>query len=399
MSNFFGHLFYLFLSSPMLSPEIHGASMYLFLFIPLVDPGFIRYLSTIPIDRRYVISAGLLIAASIPYGSMFFVLKIVSIVITVSYMVYTVRVGTFHLYKYMSLNVLVAAVQCAGYFGFGKEILYPAEVGRFLYGDFALSTGQTGAGALGYLLPFRFSGLSREPGFFSSLLIASFLLLLDHKGAKNRKWHLALHLAGMIVAFSKITIVFFPVFLLAFLFRGFIERIPRAAIIAGTLVFLMAATSYVYDRIGVEFLDISIRHRTIGYAILRELGPKDLLLGVGFRNIESRVSEIPLIAESIWFQEMPGAIAAGSGLSSVIIDHGLLYFLMLVFLVHYLNAGPYELLLFLLLTANENPLTSSSYVLIGMYYLLFNGFHDRHSKYFRVRHASPGHLPPFGKPA
>jgi hypothetical protein len=383
----------------MLSPAISGSSIYLFLLIPFVDPAFVRYLSTVVIDRRYVLAAGALLAASVPYGSPLFVFKVFSIVITVSYIAYTVRIGTFRLHTYMSLNVLVAAIQCVGFLAFQREILYPSDIGNYLYGGFALPTGQTGMGAEGYLLPFRFSGLSREPGFFSSLLIVSYLLLLDQKEIKNRKWHLAVHLVGLLIAFSKISAVFFPFFLFAYFLRFWMDRIPKIVIIGGTLVSLMVMTYYYYGAVGIDIVDISIRHRTIGYAVLQELDVVDLVFGVGFRNIASRVSEIPIIAHSIWYYDMPGAVVAGSGLSSVIIDHGLLYFLMLIFLLYFLKAGSYELFLFLLLTINENPLTSSSFVLIGIYYMLFGGQEAKGSRYPPRRNRWEGTASPSWKPA
>jgi len=291
-------------------------------------------------------------------------------VVTVSYIAYTVQVGTFRLYTYMSLNVAVAVVQCVGFLVFSREFLYPADIGGFLYGSYSLGVGETGIGALGYLLPYRFSGLSREPGFFSSLLIASFLLLLNDRSVKRRNVILAVHAIGIVLGFSKISIAFFSVFLLVFLFRNLVNRVPKPVAIGVAVALLMVGTSYLYRTMGVDYLDPSLSHRTIGYAILGELSAPDLLFGVGFRNIASRMGEIPLIAHSIWYENAPGAILAGSGLSSVIIDHGLLYFLMLMFLLHVLRVNTYEMLLFLLLTVNENPLTSSSFVLIGIYYML-----------------------------
>ena len=111
-------------------------------------------------------------------------------------------------------------------------------------------------------------------------------------------------------------------------------------------------------------------HRTIGYGILERLSPGDLLFGVGYRNIASRAHEIPLIYQSIWYEKMPSAITSGSGLSSIIIDTGLVYFLALLLILYYLEVRSWELLLFLAFTINENPLTTSSFVLLGIYYLL-----------------------------
>ena len=366
----FPHLFFLFLTSPVLSPEIENTSVYLFLFVPLVDPHFLTYLGTVRLDKRYLVASLAIFGLSIQYGNFPFLAKIVSILLVVSYLYYTHRIRAFYLYSYMALNVLVALVQFLGSVFFGMAILFPMKIGEFLYGSYALTTGDTGLEGLLFL--YRFSGLSREPGFFSSLLIASFVLLIDDREVRRRKFFIVVHLLGILLGLSKISLAFFVIFLPAYFARRWVEYVPKWAIVLSTLAVMMAATQYLYDRVGVEFLDETLSHRTIGYAILKKLNPRDLLFGVGYRNIASRASEIPLIYQSIWYDKMPSAIVAGSGLSSLIIDSGLLYFLMLLLFTYYLNVGSYQLLLFLTFTINENPLTTSSFVLLGIFYILSN---------------------------
>lgn len=378
MARVFPHVFYLLLTSPVLSPSIGGVSIYLFVIVPLIDPNFIRYLLALPVDRKYVIAFFLLAGASTPYGSAVFLFKVLTIFVTVAYMVFTVRSGTFCLFQYMCLNVLVAAIQFFGTVVLKQAILFPDDVGKFLYGRYSLETGVTGAE--GYLLNVRFSGLSREPGFFSSLLIASLLLLTGDRDLPHRRFLIGIHVVGIVLGFSKISLVFLPVFAIAYLLRKYVDLVPRWLVVLGSLSVMVLGTLYLYERKGFDFLDLSLRHRTIGYAILADLDWKDLLFGVGFRNVASRAGDIPLIAHSEWFAKMPGAVAGGSGLSSVLIDHGVLYLLVLIFLLYLLEVPSYELLLFLAFTVNDNPLTSSSFIMIGIYYLLFNRAHNLERK-------------------
>jgi hypothetical protein len=365
----FPHLFFLFLTSPVLSPEISGVSVYLFAVVPLLDPGFLRYLRHARFRKRYIVAGVLLSGLSVPYGSVLFLTKIATILLVVSYLHYTWKFHSFLLYHYIALNVGIAAVQWGGDFFLGRNLLFPADVGNFLYGPYALATG--GTGIEGYLLESRFSGLSREPGFFSSLLIASLILLSEDERVSWRKALIGIHLLGIVLCLSKISLVFFLIFVPAWLLRGVIDRIPPAATAAAVLVIMVLATRYVYDLYGPGLLTETISHRTIGYALLRELNWKDFLFGVGYRNIASRASEIPLIYQSIWFEKMPSAITEGSGLASIAVNAGILYLAFLLLLTQYLGVRSYELLLFLAFTINENPLASSSFVLVGIFYILF----------------------------
>ncbi|MBI5443945.1 MAG: hypothetical protein HY900_22395, partial [Deltaproteobacteria bacterium] len=350
MGNLFSHLFYLFLTSPVLSPAVNSTSVYLFLVIPLVDPEFLRYLKNKRINPNFLFAALLLLTASIPYASLHFGLKVVSIVVTVTYMQYTLQTGRFHLYKYINLNVAVALVQVIGLLVFQRGWLFPFDIGTALWGKYALLTGPTPAEAEGILLAFRFSGLSREPGFFASLVIASFLLLLDHRTVPRRKLHLLVHTIGIVVSFSKISLAFFAVFPFVFFSRRLVEKVPKSLVVGGVLAAMVAATLYVYDHYGVDYVNQSFQHRTFGYALLRELSTLDLLCGVGFRNVVSRAGQIPLIMHSSMYERFPDMIAGGSGLASIIVDHGVLFFLMLVFLLYLVEANAYELLLFLLMS-------------------------------------------------
>ncbi len=387
----FPHLFFLFLTSPVLSPEISGVSVYLFAVVPLLDPGFLRYLRYARFRKRYIVAGVLLSGLSVPFGSVLFLTKIATILLVVSYLYYTWKFHSFLLYHYIALNVGIAAVQWGGDLFLGRNLLFPADVGNFLYGPYALATG--GTGIEGYLLESRFSGLSREPGFFSSLLIASLIVLSEDKRVQWRKVLIGIHLLGIVLCLSKISLVFFLIFLPAWLLRGALNRIPPAATAAFVLVIMVLATRYVYDLYGPGLLTETISHRTIGYAILKELNWSDFLFGVGYRNIASRASEIPLIYQSIWFEKMPSAITEGSGLASIAVNAGILYFAFLLLLAQYLGIRSYELLLFLAFTINENPLASSSFVLVGIFYMLFvrelgGGpmFPGRRTRVFRPAH-------------
>ncbi|MEW6488310.1 MAG: hypothetical protein AB1578_10430 [Thermodesulfobacteriota bacterium] len=370
MARLYSHLFYLLFASPVLSPAVGDTSVYLYLLVPLVDPHFLRELGSRPIERRHALAALLFVAASVPYGSVLFLFKVVSVVVCAAYMAYTARQGFFYLYGYVALNVGVALVQAVGVLGFGAELLFPAAIGEFLYGAYALPTGPPPTGAEGLLMAFRFSGLSREPGFFAALLIGSFVLLVDDRSVPRRRTLLAAHALGLVLSFSKVSVSFFLVFPFAWLLRRAVDRVPKWAVVGGVLGGMMVVTQAMYGVHGADFINQSFLHRTIGYAVVPELPARDLWLGVGFRNAASRAAEVPLLRQGLWFEDRPGVVVAGSGLSSVVIDHGLLYFALLVFLLYLLRVRSYPLLLFLVMTINENPLTSQSFVLLGIYYLL-----------------------------
>ena len=82
IKNLLAHLFYIFLTCPILSPSIGGDSAYLFLIIPLVDIFFIKYLLS-NINKKYLYISIILLAITIPYISFLLTFKILTILLVV----------------------------------------------------------------------------------------------------------------------------------------------------------------------------------------------------------------------------------------------------------------------------------------------------------------------------
>jgi hypothetical protein len=105
----------------------------------------------------------------------------------------------------MAINVLFAMAQFVLFY-VDRDLslqLGPQNLSKMLWGDYATDT-NTNFYEIFYFS--RVSGFSREAGFFSSLLVASFVADIV-RGTTNRKM-IVLYCIGLFISFSKSSFVF-----------------------------------------------------------------------------------------------------------------------------------------------------------------------------------------------
>lgn len=373
MVNIVPVLFYFLFTSTILSPLYSNTAIWLFVFIPLFDLNFIRSLRYINKKTFQVLCVFfLLFIISFDY---LLLLKLICIVIVVSYLIYTYENKRFYLYFFVSTNIVIGLIQYVLFTFFDIKFLDPAVIGKFLYGDFAMTTGNTFAP--GFLLDLRISGLNREPGFFSSLIISALVIIFFDNIDRGKKiLYYLLFFLGLIITFSKVTLVFLIVLPIIYISRRILDAFGTVFIGLISVFIISLLVNYFYYKTNIQLHPTlvyeggSIYHRTIGYYVISDLSFDDLLFGAA-RDIESLADKLPYIKNSEWWG-YDRLLFDNSGLSFVIINFGLLSFILMLFLLKRLNIKGSMLFIFIILTISVNPLTTTSFVMLS-YFILFYG--------------------------
>ena len=373
MVNIVPILFYFLFTSTILSPLYSNTAIWLFVFIPLFDLNFIRSLRYINKKTFQVLCVFfLLFIMSFDY---LLLLKLICIVIVVSYLIYTYENKQFYLYFFVSTNIVIGLIQYLLFTFFDIKFLDPAVIGEFLYGDFAMTTGNTFAP--GFLLDLRISGLNREPGFFSSLIISALVIIFFDNIDRGKKiLYYLLFFLGLIITFSKVTLVFLIVLPIIYISRRILDAFGTVFIGLISVFVISLIVNYFYYKTNIQLHPTlvyeggSIYHRTIGYYVISDLSLDDLLFGVA-RDIESLANKLPYIKNSEWWG-YDRLLFDNSGLSFIIINFGLLSFILMLFLLKRLNVKGSMLFIFIILTISVNPLTTTSFVMLS-YFILFYG--------------------------
>lgn len=366
-------LFYFLFTCTIFSPLVSGFALWLFVFVPFLSRGYL-------LEARYVrknVFISLMFAVCL--SSLFFMpvvtLKILFSYICVTYVIYTIKKGLFfYMHLFSMLNVIVCFIQYLVLTYFGMEVLDPAKIGSFVYGSFALTTGDTFAP--GFLFSYRVSGLNREPGFMSSLFLAGLIMLfyLTKKGSQYRRSHhyilLGAYLLGLALTFSKVTLALACALPLAHLFRGWVRRLgPDLVTVLFLLVMCFAVTVF-YNFSQLQhypqdfYHGLSIYHRTIGYYVLADLEFMDLMLGIG-NDVSGLAKELVYIKNSEWWG-YDRLIFDNSGLSQLVISFGVIIIMPFLFFLRACGVDGYRWLVFLLMTVSVNPLTSTSFVILSL---------------------------------
>lgn len=279
-------LFYLFFTCVVLSPQVNGFTIYLYIFVPFLDPDFVRFAADT--TRKWSMPLAAMVAAS-AIGSPSMALRIVSIAICLGYLMYTVERRIAYLQPWIVFNIGFAVVQFVAYY-VDRPLSYqlgPTAIAQLVWGPYATPT-YTNFFEVFYFS--RVSGLSREAGFFSSLLAVSFIVYLCTE--KPSRKMLAIYAVGFFISFSKSTLLLL-IIALFYPFRQHLRRIhPLAALalfsaaMCGFSLYLAAHDFFGSDTFG---------HRFSGYAFLFDARLADLIKGIDPHEIVQRYGNLPYI--------------------------------------------------------------------------------------------------------
>lgn len=279
-SKIISHLFFLTLTCTVLSPFIGGSTLYFYVLFPLLDPEYFRYLGRVIKPRDGMIFFTFVVAVAAASSSLGLAARILSIAIIVSYSFFAYDRKMFYLYGYMIFNVIWGLFQFTfSYVDPGMAYtIGPTNISTLIWGSLA---GPSFTNFYEIFLLKRVSGLSREAGFFASLLSTTFAIaIFDRNLDGRRKWLYVFLAAGFMISLSKMSMVI-VLMIPVFFFRRVLSKVNLGLF---TVMFLLIVgnllnTFYFGEGKEKDVQNISITHRTSGYVFLMDLDPMDLLLG------------------------------------------------------------------------------------------------------------------------
>jgi hypothetical protein len=255
----------------------------------------------------------------------------------------------------MGVNILFGIAQFVLYYvDYDLSVqLGPDAVSQMLWGA---SATQTNTNFYEILYFARVCGFSREAGFFASLLVASLALYLMKDGPKSKKM-ITLYCIGLVISFSKASLVL-VIFALFYYMRRQLRAIHPLVSIIGFTAISMAIALYMnqHDFFGSE----TFAHRLAGYPFLLDARFADLIKGVTSAQLNADYDYLPYVhmnaelyqISDVTFSSIPGLIA----------DMGLIAALAMIGVLAFTAADGFVVLLFLLITATVSITMVTSFV-------------------------------------
>jgi hypothetical protein len=345
-------LFYMFFTCVVFNPQISGVTIYLYVMLPMLDPGYISYLTAT--FRRWAVPLGLTLIICL-LSSPMVAAKILSIAICVGYLAYTFSKRIEYLHLWMAINILFGIAQFVLYYvDYDLSVqLGPDAVSKLLWGA---SATQTNTNFYEILYFARVCGFSREAGFFASLLVASLALYLMRDGPKSKKM-IALYCIGLVISFSKASLVL-VIFALFYYMRRLLRAFHPLVSIIGFTAVSMAVALYMnqHEFFGSE----TFAHRFAGYPFMLDARFSDLIKGVTSAQLSGDYDYLPYVhmnadlyeISDVTFSSIPGLVA----------DMGLIAALALIGVLAFTASDGFVVLLFLLITATVSVTMVTSFV-------------------------------------
>lgn len=290
--------------------------------------------------------------------------------ISVSYLFYAADSKVFYLKRYFIVSIIVAILQfCLFYISPDLSLaLGPSNIAKTLWGEYATQTYtnffEVNIGII------RVSGLSREAGFFASLLICViFLFYMNYRlyGMKISKFFFTLLCIAFVISFSKMSLMIVPVYLCV-RYRKAIDRVPHFFVVLSVLL-LFIALWYHSDFLAIE-TNTTFTHRFGAYGILPDI--KDvshLLLGNPHLSPQDYYD---LYARR--YMNIINQFDAFAGMGGYILSNGLLLTAMLLIVLCNTGLSSTGLLLLLILTVNVSLDSNQNFVALA-YYISFKYFY------------------------
>lgn len=345
-------LFYMFFTCVVFNPQISGITIYLYVMLPLLDPGFISYLTVT--FRRWAIPLGVAVLVCL-LSSPMTAAKVLSVAICVGYLAYTFTRRIDYLNVWMAINILFGVAQFIAYYvDYDLSVqLGPNAVSQMLWGA---SATQTNTNFYEILFFARVCGFSREAGFFASLLVASLVLYLMQDRPKSKAM-IALYCVGLVISFSKASLVI-VIFALLYYMRRQLRTIHPLVSIIGFTAISMGIALYMsqHDFFGSE----TFAHRFAGYPFMLDARFADLIKGITSGQLNADYDYLPYVHMNADLYEMSDVTF--SSLPGLVSDMGLIAALAMVGVLAFTASDGFVVLLFLLITATVSVTMVTSFV-------------------------------------
>jgi len=363
LERIYANLFFLLFTAQILSPLIYGKTIYLEVFIAIFNPFFLLWLKKQHIRKKYFYGF-MSIIFIIALEKWVAAVKIFVILIEILFLFYAYERQIFYLKRYLFLSIVVAMFQF--YFTLTNPLIAyligPENIARTVWGSYATKT-FTNFYAI-FLLP-RVSGLSREAGFFASLIVAYiiFIYLENKRKTTSLPWlQKFILIVGYILSFSKMSLTLFFAYIIIRL-KNIINRIPPVIVVIIFLVSMMIFWS-INENYLLEQSNISFTHRFGGYVALSDISLRQFLFGVD--HISEINNPISKFLGNNGFRHF-------AGFAGFILMYGILVTITFFLFLSFLEVNTTGIILLILLTINVQFDTNQNFVVL-VYFIVLKFF-------------------------
>ena len=356
------NLFYLFFCAQILSPQVGTVTIYLENVIALANPFFLSWVAK-RCTNQHLWMLFLAIGLCVVMCDYVLIPKVIVFAISIAYIVYSRERQLFYLFRYVGLSTLFAIAQFALLFVDPSlaVAIGPTNIAETVWGNYATGT-FTNYYAVFALV--RVGGLSREGGFFATLILNCILIyIIDRRerGYKSITVQVILFI-GFVLSLSKMSLVLIPAWLVI-KYRRWFDRIPFAVVPVLFSVPLMILVANSFEFL-TEAENGTYLQRFGGFGVLFDLDVKQLLFGVEHLN------EIPAPLAKAALSSPYDHMDYFAGFAGYILAHGLLGTCVTLCVLWLLGISPAGLLLLLLLTVNLDITTNQNFVTLT-YFIIF----------------------------
>lgn len=342
------------------SPMLYGVTIYLEVVFALIHPKFVRWLLARPLSPKFALAI-LLFVVAISFSQPESLVKFAALAITVLYLAFLYDYNRFgRIFLMAGVSVLFALAQWllsqvspAAALSIGPEALSTA-----VWGEYATATWSNFYAVIGDNT--RVAGLSREAGFFASLMVVLLVSSWFILRGKYRTFAVLVFAVGWILSLSKMSFALVPLVVLVWA-RKWIDKIPPLLSLMAFYLFAYVAAAWV-RAIGLMDNDAaSWLHRFGGFLLMPELSTRQLLFGEpSLAEINSPIAS----ALYFWFQS-----AAGNG--GFLVTYGLLGVLAWFMVMRSLEVTSAGLLFLLIASSNVNVATNQNFVVLAYFIAIY----------------------------
>lgn len=348
------------LIATIINPYINGITIYLWFFLIPFDFVFIQRLKNMSTKVVIVLISWLSICIlKLDFSDAF---KIFALFLGVSYLCIMDK----EIFPKLKIAFYISCLFCFVQFIFYwfnpmfSASIAGANLSAIIWGE-ALSTPAFVNQYEVLFLP-RMGGLSREAGFFASLVIVMALIIYSRE--KTTLKEKSLHLSAYIFSLSKVS---FTNLIIIFLFplRKLIDKVPVAiTIMALSFSFIMIANHIDMTSNHFGVINESIAHRLSSSYLIPRMNQADFILGcTDVVNCEY------VVTNNLISDLAANKFYALTGINGIFVNFGIIGFLLLTFSFWWLGLKSFDIVILTFISATVGIYTIDNFVILTYYFL------------------------------
>lgn len=346
-----------------INPYYGGLTVYLWIFLVFLDIDFVGRLRKVNIKYLLIAFSWITLAFFELHFSL--ALKLIVLFIGISYLCLMDE----EIFPKLRIAFIISCIFCMIQFClYFINPVYSASIageniGKFIWGE-ALATPAYVNQYVVFLFP-RMAGLSREAGFFASLLVIMVLIILSRKKIKYKE--AIFYILAYVFSLSKVSLSGF-LLLLIFPFRKFVDKIPMfISILVSILFFMYLAYSLNIGENNYVYNNESMAHRLSSSYIVPKLNDKEFFIGCGESITKCVVNPDNQL---IRYFSIDGGLEPNTGINGIWVIFGFLGVVLFLFTIYLLNFKSFDLIVMLLVMSTVTFMTMDNFVILTYYYLL-----------------------------